>query len=187
MKTRTVRDLMVPLSEYATVSKDASLKEALKSLENKNMCYGDGPYRHCSLVVVNKDGHAVGRLSQVDIMRALEPGYGDLGDVRWVERSRLSEKMLIAIREQFNLWEQPVESMRETMETVKVSEIMQVPSEGEFVDESDTLNVAMHRIVMGSHHSLLVTKERKIVGILRSTDAFNALYDMIFASEQSAG
>ncbi|MGD8367739.1 MAG: CBS domain-containing protein [Desulfobacterales bacterium] len=183
MKTKKVKDLMVPVSDYATVSKEATLKEALKALENENMCYGDGPYRHCSLVVVNNDGHVVGRLSQVDIMRALEPGYGNLGDVRWMERSRLSERMLIAIREQFNLWEQPVESMRETMEKVKVYEIMQVPSEGEFVDESDTLNVAMHRIVMGSHHSLLVTKERKIVGILRATDAFNALYDMIFAKE----
>jgi CBS-domain-containing membrane protein len=174
---------MVPLSEYATVSKDATLKEALRSLENKKMCYGDAPYRHCSLVVVNKKGNAVGRLSQIDIMRALEPGYSNLGDVRWMERSQLSERMLITIREQFNLWEQPVESMRETMEKVKVSEIMQVPSEGEFVDESDTLNVAMHRIVMGSHHSLLVTKNRKIVGILRATDAFNALYDMIFTTE----
>jgi CBS domain-containing protein len=183
MKTKTVGNLMVPLSEYATVSKDATLKEALRSLENKNMCYGDGPYRHCSLVVVNKDGHAVGRVSQIDIMRALEPGYNDLGDVRWIERSRISERMLIAIREQFSLWEQPVEKIRQTMAVVRVSEIMQVPSEGEFVDESDTLNVAMHRIVMGSHHSLLVTRNRKIVGILRSTDAFNALYDMIFSTE----
>jgi predicted transcriptional regulator len=88
--------------------------------------------------------------------------------------------MLVAIREQFNLWEQPIENMRKTIESVKVSEIMQVPSEGEFVEETDTLNIAMHRIVMGHHHSLLVTKEREIVGILRSTDAFNALYDMIF-------
>ena len=183
MKTKTVGTLMVPLSEYATVSKDATVKEALRSLENKNMSYGDGPYRHSSLVVVNKDGHAVGRVSQVDIMRALEPGYSQLGDSRWIERSRLSERMLISIREQFSLWEQPVQKLRQTMENVRVSEIMQVPSEGEFVDESDTLNVAMHRIVMGSHHSLLVTRNRKIVGILRSTDAFNALYDMIFSAD----
>ena len=64
MKTKAVKQLMVPVSEYATVSSDATLKAALKSLENRKMCYGDGPYRHCSLVVVNKEGHAVGRLSQ---------------------------------------------------------------------------------------------------------------------------
>ena len=180
MKTRIVGELMVPVSDYATVSKDATLKEALKALENENLRHGDSPYRHRSLIVVNERRHAVGRVSQIDIMRALEPGYSQVGDARWIDRSRLSRRMLVAIREQFNLWEQPVESMRKTIESVTVSEIMQVPSEGEFVEETDTLNIAMHRIVMGHHHSLLVTKEREIVGILRSTDAFNALYDMIF-------
>jgi hypothetical protein len=37
----------------------------------------------------------------------------------------------------------------------------------------------MHRIVMGRHHSLLVTRNKEIVGILRSTDLFNILYDML--------
>ena len=183
MKTRTVGELMVPVSKYATVSKNATLTEALKALEDENMRYGDRPYRHASLVVVDKNGRAVGRVSQIDIMRALEPGYSEVGDTRWIERSGLTRRMLVTIREQFNLWNQPVEAMRKTMEKVKVSEIMHITSEGEFVDETDTLNIAMHRIVMGRHHSLLVTRDGKIVGILRSTDAFNALYDMIFASE----
>jgi CBS-domain-containing membrane protein len=174
---------MVPVSEYSTVSKNATLTEALKALEDENMHYGDRPYRHASLVVVNKHGHVVGRVSQIDIMRALEPGYREVGDTRWMERSGLTQRMLVTIREQFNLWEQPVEEMRKTMEGIKVFEIMQVPSEGEFVDEADTLNIAMHRIVMGRHHSLLVTKKRKIVGILRSTDVFNALYDKILTEE----
>ena len=56
---------------------------------------------------------------------------------------------------------------------------MQVPTEGEFVTQTDTLNIAAHRIVMGHHHSLLVTRDKVIVGILRSTDLFNALYDMM--------
>jgi hypothetical protein len=56
---------------------------------------------------------------------------------------------------------------------------MQEPTEGEFVTEDHTLNIAAHRIVMGRHHSLLVTRDQEIVGILRSTDLFNALYDMM--------
>ena len=32
---------------------------------------------------------------------------------------------------------------------------------------------------MVSHHSLLVTRNNVIVGVLRSTDLFNALYDMM--------
>jgi len=183
MRTRVVKELMVPVSDYATVSQDVTLEVALKALENENKQYGDVPYRHRSVIVVDERHHAVGRVSQIDIMRAFEPGYKEVGDLQWIERSRLSQQMLITIREQFKLWKQPVENLRKTMGDVKVSEIMQEPSEGEFVDESDTLNVAMHRIVMGRHHSLLVTRSREIVGILRSTDVFNALYDTIFTSE----
>jgi len=184
MKTKTVKELMVPVSDYATVSKYATLKEALAALENKTKRHGDAPYRHRSLVVVDENQYVVGRVSQIDIMRALEPKYNELGDARWMERAQLSKRMLTTIREQFQLWDQPVEAMAKTMETVKVADIMQVPSEGEFVLETDTLNITMHRIVMGRHHSLLVaTKDKVIVGILRSTDVFNALYDMIHKTD----
>lgn len=45
--------------------------------------------------------------------------------------------------------------------------------------ENDSLAMAIHQIVMGQHQSLLVTKRKKVVGILRSTDAFNALYNQM--------
>jgi len=186
MRTKTVEGLMVPVADYATVSKDARLEEALKALENENKRYGDGPYRHRSLVVIDEKRHVVGRVSQIDIMRALEPRYNEVGDAKWIERSRLSKRMLITIREQFQLWEQPLNAIRKILANLTVAEIMQVPTPGEFVEDSDTMNIAMHRIVMGSHHSLLVTRKEAIVGILRSTDVFNALYDMIQRPEQAS-
>ena len=179
MQKKIIKDLMVPVTDYATVSKEANLKEALKALENEKKRYGDGPYRHRSLVVLDEKRHVVGRVSQIDILRSLEPRYNEIGDARWIERSRLTQRMLITIREQFKLWEQSLDSMRNTLEKLKVADIMQVPAEGEFVEETDTMNIAINRIVMGSHHSLLVTRNKVIVGILRSTDVFNALYDMI--------
>jgi len=179
MKTKPVKELMVPIAEYATVSKEATLKEAIKALENDKKKYSDGPYRHRSLVVIDDNKQAVGRVSQIDIMRALEPRYAEVGETSWIERSRLTTRTLRAIREQFQLWDQPVETLRQNMERLHVADIMQVPTEGEFVGEDDTMNIAMHRIVMGSHHSLLVTRGTEIRGIVRSTDLFNALYDMI--------
>ncbi len=183
MKTKPVKEFMVPVSDYATVSRDATLKEALRALENENKRFGDGPYRHASLLVIDAEKRAIGRVSQIDIMRALEPRYAEVGESAWIARSRLTTRMLKTIREQFQLWDQPVETMCKTMERLSVADIMQIPTEGEFVDEDDTLNIAMHRIVMGSHHSLLVTRGSEIVGIVRSTDVFNVLYDMIDCSE----
>jgi CBS-domain-containing membrane protein len=179
MKSKIVKEIMVPVSDYAIVSETANLKEALVALENEKRQYKDGPYRHRSLVVVDAKHRVVGRVSQIDIMRALEPRYKDIGDIKNLGLAGLTSKMLVTIREEFGLWDREVEALHDIIAELKVSDVMQVPSEGEFVKETDTMNIAMHRIVMGHHHTLLVTSGKKIVGILRSTDVFNALYDVL--------
>lgn len=181
MKTRQVKELMVPISEYVTIHENASMADAIKAIESEKRRYNDGPYRHQSLVVIDDNQHVVGRLSQIDIMRALEPRYLDLnaGDTRWLSRSFLSKNVLSTLRESYQLWERPLEEMCQAVSAEKVKDYMQKPSEGEIVSETDTFNVACHRIVMGRHHSLLVTRDKVIVGILRSTDLFNSLYDMM--------
>ena len=179
MITRQIKEIMLPISDYVTIHEDASMAEAIQSLESENKRYGDSPYRHQSLVVTNREKHVVGRLSQVDIMRAMEPRYCKLGNEHWLSRSVLSKEVLVTLRESFKLWEQPLETLCSELSHLKVKDFMQVPTEGEFVDENDTFNIACHRIVMGRHHSLLVTKNKEIVGILRSTDLFNDLYDVM--------
>ena len=183
MKSRQVKDLMVPIADYATIHEDATVGQAIQALENANRRHGDKPYRHQSLVVIDANRHVVGRLSQVDIMHAMEPRYNELGEARWIGRSVLGREVLKTLREKFELWEQPLEEICRIVEKVKVRDFMQIPAEGEFVVETDTMNIAMHRIVMGRHHSLLVTRDKEIVGILRSTDLFNTLYDMMDACQ----
>jgi len=182
MKTLQVKELMIPISEYASVHEDANITEAMQAIESKNKSYGESPYRHHSLVVINDNNHVVGRLSQVDIMRAMEPRYGKLEDAHWVSQSELSRDMLATLREGFKLWEEPWEVMCKGLGNMKVKDYMQEPTEGEFVSENDTCNIACHRIVMGRHHSLLVTRDKEIIGILRSTDLFNNLYDLMVNS-----
>ena len=179
MKTQQIKDLMVPISEYVTIHKDAFMAEAIQALESEVKRYQEGPYRHSSLVVTDDQNHVVGRLSQVDIMRAMEPRYCKLGDAHWLGRSVLSKEVLITLRESFELWEQPLDRMCQELSKAKVKDYMQQPSEGMFVSENDTINIACHRIVMGRHHSLLVTHGKKIIGILRSTDLFNNIYDIM--------
>ena len=181
MKTRQIKELMVPISDYATIHENATMEEAIQAIESEKRQYKEGPYRHQSIVVIDDNQHVVGRLSQVDIMRALEPRYCELdaGDQRWIGRSVLSKKVLATLRESFELWEQPLEELCKLISNEKVKDYMQTPTEGEFVSETDTFNIACHRVVMGRHHSLLVTQGKKIVGILRSTDLFNCIYDMM--------
>ena len=54
----------------------------------------------------------------------------------------------------------------------KVKDIMYTPAEGEYVSEHAMLDTAIHQLVVGHHHSLLVTRGEEIVGVLRLTDVF---------------
>ena len=59
---------------------------------------------------------------------------------------------------------------------IKVEEIMQAFSEGEIIGHDEPLSTAVHQLVLGRHLSLLVTKEKQIIGILRLTDVFAAIF-----------
>ncbi len=52
---------------------------------------------------------------------------------------------------------------------------MHKPTEGEYIEESATINETIHRLIIGQHHSLLVTNGPDIVGIVRLTDVFELL------------
>jgi CBS-domain-containing membrane protein len=50
---------------------------------------------------------------------------------------------------------------------------MHTPEEGEYIEQDAPITQALHHLVMGPHHSLLVTdKKHDIVGVLRLTDVF---------------
>jgi predicted transcriptional regulator len=64
-----------------------------------------------------------------------------------------------------------------------VKKFMHSPTEGEYVEEDATLDVAIHRLVMGHHQSLLVTRGEKIVGIIKLTDVFAEIFQTMKAAE----
>ena len=53
---------------------------------------------------------------------------------------------------------------------------MQAPSAEEFIEHDTSLQIAILQLVVGHHLSLLVTKGGQIIGILRLTDVFAAIF-----------
>ena len=50
---------------------------------------------------------------------------------------------------------------------------MYKPTEGEYINVSASMNETIHQLIVGRHHSLLVTKNGiDIVGVVRLTDVF---------------
>ena len=187
MKTYTVKDLMVPLSEYATVSEDASLYEAVVALQKAQKefnthlkkapeDFGTKRHPHRAILVLDKDGQVAGKISQLDALRALEPKYAEMQDRTGMQRFGFTKKFMKSLLETYHLWDSPLQDIRAKSNEIPVKSFMYVPTEGEYVDEDATHDEAIHQLVVGHHQSLLVTKEGKITGVLRLSDVFAAIF-----------
>lgn len=184
MKTRKVKEIMIPISEYATVSEDASLYDAIKSLYDTQKNGVPGAYPLVGILVYNKKGGICGKVSPLDIMRSLEPKYRLLGtsdplSTIGLSRFGLSPDFLNSLIDQYNLWETPLERLIEKASKSKVKEFMYTPLEGEFVKADSPLSEAIHQIVLGHHQSLLVLEGDKIVGVLRLMDIFAKVCELV--------
>lgn len=181
MDTTTVKDLMVPLEEYATVSNEATLYDAVMALEKAQEALDLTRYLylHRAILVYDKDKKIVGKISQLDILRALDPKYGEMGESSSLSRAGFSPSFLKSMMEQYSIMTEPFVEVCRKASKLNVREFMYTPSEGEYVDEKTTLREAVHRFVMGNHQSLLVTKGEKIIGVLRLTDVFKEVFQTI--------
>jgi len=180
MKSIKVKDMMVPLKEYATVNEEETFKEALLALEHAQKEFDASRYRHRAVLVFDKDNkNIVGKISMFDVIRAIEPRYEQIEGLRTSSRSGYSLEFLKKLMKDFYLWDQNFQILLEKASKMKVKQFMYIPTSGEYIEEDASLSEGIHTIVMGHHHSLLVTKEGRITGILRVTDIFKKICDEI--------
>jgi len=179
VRSYVVKELMVPLSEYATVPEDATLLEAVMALEKAQAAFDHTRYRHRALLVLNADQQVIGKASQLDVLKALEPKYGQMLGREGMAHSGLTREFMKSLMAHYDLWSGVMDAICKKAATLKVKDFMHQPTEGEHVDEDSTLDEAIHQLVMGRHQSLLVTSNQHIVGILRLTDVFAAIFHTI--------
>lgn len=167
-----VRDIMIPLDQYATVHEDANLYDAVTALE-KCLARPDRPDPR-AVLVVDKKNHVVGKMSFLDVIKALEPSYEKILDSRpGLTRFGFSHRFLKLLADDYKLWSNPLDQICRKAADIMVKDVMYSPSsEGEFVSEDASLPEALHRIIMGHHQSLLVMKNKRITGILRLKEVF---------------
>ena len=177
MKTYIVKDLMVPLSEYATVSDDATLCDAILALEKAQEEFDQTRYRHRAVLIYDKNQKIIGKLSQLDALKALEPKYKELQTDGTARHLGFSTKFIQGMLDQFSLWATPLGDICIKAANRKVKEFMYTPTAGEYVHQDASLDVAIHQLIIGHHQSLLVTdKSGEIVGVLRLSDVFAAVF-----------
>jgi CBS domain-containing protein len=183
MKKKLVNELMVPLAKYASVSQEATLFEAVMALEKAQEKFDQSRYRHRAVLIYDNEGNIVGKVSQLDVLRALEPKYKAMDIPGSLSRFGLTKRFQETMINELRFWDKPMDDICRKASRIKIKEFMYTPSEGEYINEDETLDRAINQLVMGHHQSLLVMKDDKIVGILRATDVFMEIVRVMKACE----
>ena len=173
MKKYKIKDLMVPLSNYAVIPEDATIFEAVMALEKTQLKFNQNSYLNRAILIEDSDGNIVGKLSQLDILRALEPKYAEIkSELPGMANYGFSKQFLLSILETYKMFTKPLDDICKKASMRKASQYMHCPTEGEHINADDSLDQAIHMLIVENHQSLLVTQEKKIIGILRLTDVF---------------
>jgi len=178
MRSIQVKEVMVPLEDYATVSENATLIDAVIALETAQDEFDQSRYRHRAILVYNDKKKIVGKISQLDLLKALEPKYDKVFRMKELSRTGFSSHYIESLSHS-GFWSKPLDDICRKAATMEVKNFMYEPSEGEYIHEDAELNEAVHRLIIGKHQSLLVTRSGDIVGILRLTDVFKLVCEKI--------
>lgn len=177
MALRQIKDLMLPLDEYAVVPEDATMLDAIYALDNMNANLPAGLQPHRAVLVANKGGEIIGKLGHLAFLRGLEPKYRKMGDLGMLSRVGLSSDFISSMMDNMNLWKERFSEYARRAKKTRVKDVMHSVTES--IDVEAPLSEAVHKIVMYQTLSLLVTKEKKIVGILRLSDLYAEICDGI--------
>jgi CBS domain containing-hemolysin-like protein len=184
MKNRQVKDLMTPEKEFERINETLSVAESVLALKGAIKKYVERNYMYDCVLVENDKKVVTGKISAVDIIKALEPKYSRTGDSdvfskKGVPHFGLSPDYVKTIVSRYNLWDESLEDMIKHSSSLKASDIMYSHSEGGHVYEHSSIADAIHQMAMNHHTSVLVEKDGLITGVIRLLDIFKEVCDSI--------
>jgi CBS domain-containing protein len=161
--TMIVKDLMVPLEEYSHVEADATLYDAVRILSQAMMSPTTDPSRprDRGVLVRAEDGRVLGKMSLWDILNGLRPNF----------EPPIDDRLL------WSQWLQP--DLPDRARSIRVADLLREPTKDERIEEQAPIDLAVHRLIRGRHLSLLVTRGDDIVGVLRLSDVFRAVNELM--------
>lgn len=171
---KLVSDLMVSLEDYSHVVVGSSLHDVMATLAQAMMGAAADPSRprDRGVLVQAKDGRVLGKLSLWDLLSGLKPNYEPPID----PFGRVDDHLL------WSQWLRP--EIAEKARATKVEDLLRPPSKDETIEAQLPLDLAVYRLIRGRQLSLLVTRGGEIVGILRLSDVFKAVNEIIGAAQK---
>jgi CBS domain containing-hemolysin-like protein len=172
MNKTQVKEIMIPILNYVTVQKENTLVEVFQSLDRARKSEND--HAHRDAIVVDVNGVFIGKITMIDVFRALEPNYTKVEQQQ--DKGVLTSDFVMKATKDFNLWVEPTQTICERGGRLTVSDVMHTPEKMEYIEETATLENALHLYVMGIHQPLIVNdKDGNVTGLLRFGDVFEVV------------
>ena len=182
MQLLTVKNLMVAKDKYATISADATLRDATLALyaaQLEELSLNPTRHRDRAVLAIDAHGEVYGKLAMLDVLRGLEQRYdrveGSRASSRAASRIGFARYVIESMGNDVGLWNRPLTNLVEKASAVKVRQLVPAIAAGESVDEDASIDAALHQLIMGRFQSLFVTRNGNIVGILRLTDVYEEI------------
>jgi len=180
MKDIKVRDIMIPISEYATVKHDTMLADAIMTLEKTREKTIGKKDRYRAVLVVDDKNKIIGKVGYLSFLKAMEPNYNKLKMEDALMRVDLHSDFIDDLMENFNLWQEDFLDICNRANTVLVTEAMKPVDE--HIDAGASLVDAMHKLIVWNTLSLLVKEKVTIVGIIRLSDVYEEMVKFVLNS-----
>ncbi len=179
MDSISIKPLVVALETYAVVSRDATLFDAIKALEESHdkffkvaHVHGAGRYKHRAVLVADRTGKIIGKITQYDIIKGLEPKYNQIGEGKRLSRFGITNSFMQEQMQLYGLWQRPLASICRKASAILVKNIMQPIPADQYISDQTTINEAIHHFITSEAQFLLVENQGKTVGLIRLTDIF---------------
>ena len=176
-----VKDLMVPIGEYARVNPDSNLYDALLALKTAQAKLPEGKAPHRAVLVENEFGSPVGNIGRLVFIKALAAGFSRAKTRDEMDRAGISPESISTVMSHMDFFQRNLGSLEERARAIKARDVMHPV--GESIDESATFQEALNLFGAGQTLSILVKRGNSVVGVLRLSDVFQEVANRILTPE----
>jgi len=168
-----VKEIMLPLDEYAVVDEYVTILDALQALDDAQTNLPADRQPHRAVLVRDSGGRIVGKLHHFAFLRALIPKREALVEQNVLDRAGVDDDLLQASMRTFDLLTGDCVNVCERARTVLVRHVYSSTKNG--IDEEAALTDAIAAFLNQQTLSLLVLRSGEPVGVLRLSDLFDEL------------
>jgi len=173
MATKRAGDIMIPIDKYPYIHYTASIHDAVGKMRASTIIVKDCQSLPRALLVMDDDNQILGILRRRDIFRGLEPKFMRT----W---SRSDRRQLFDLQIDPSLADLSSGSFTAAVQSQARQPVTEIMSHiTDTLDFTDNLAKIVYIMLTKDVDLLPILKERKVVGVVRSVDAFNEIAEIV--------